>query len=79
MHGCTHIYNKLDIVLEQCVHSITYGSGTVFKIFQNSKWSSPHYIQFWNRVPMFMQFTGCHQPVKRFYWPKNAIDWLREC
>ena len=26
---------------------------------------------------MFMQFTGCHHPVERFYWPENAIDWLR--
>ena len=24
MHGCTHIYNKLDTVLEQCVHSIIH-------------------------------------------------------
>ena len=23
--------------------------------------------------PMFMQFTGCHQPVQRFYWPENAM------
>ena len=30
-------------------------------------------------LPMFMQFTGGHQPVQRFYWPENAIDWLREC
>ena len=22
---------------------------------------------------MFMQFTGCHQPVQGFYWPENAI------
>ena len=29
--------------------------------------------------PIFMQLTGCHQPVQRFYWPENAIDWLREC
>ena len=29
--------------------------------------------------PMIMQFTGCHQPVQHFYWPENAIDWLREC
>ena len=29
--------------------------------------------------PMFMQFTGCHQPVQGFYWPENAIDWLRKC
>ena len=29
--------------------------------------------------PMFIQFTGCHQLVQRFYWPENAIDWLREC
>ena len=28
---------------------------------------------------MFMQFTGCHQPVQRFYWPENAIDWLKKC
>ena len=28
---------------------------------------------------MFMQFTGCHQPVQDFYWPENAIDWLRKC
>ena len=26
---------------------------------------------------MFMQFTGCHQPVQGFYWPENAIDWLK--
>ena len=26
---------------------------------------------------MFVQFTGCEQPVQRFYWPENAIDWLR--
>ena len=32
----------------------------------------------YNLFPMFMQFTGCHQPVQRFYWPTNAIDWLRE-
>ena len=25
-----HIYNKLNLVLEQCVHSITHSSGTVF-------------------------------------------------
>ena len=25
---------------------------------------------------IIMQFTGCHQPVKRSYWPENAIDWL---
>ena len=30
-------------------------------------------------APMFMQFTGCHQPVLRFYWLENAVDWLREC
>ena len=30
-------------------------------------------------APMFMQFTGCHQPVQGFYWPENAIDWLRQC
>ena len=24
--------------------------------------------------PMFMQFTGCHQPLQSFYWPENAID-----
>ena len=30
-------------------------------------------------APMFMQFTGCHQPVQGFYWPENAIDWLRKC
>ena len=23
---------------------------------------------------MFMQFTGCHQPVQDFYWPENAIN-----
>ena len=23
-------------------------------------------------APMFMQFTGCHHPVKGFYWPENA-------
>ena len=23
-----------------------------------------------------MQFTACDQPVQRFYWPENAIDWL---
>ena len=28
---------------------------------------------------MFMQFTGCHEPVRRYYWPENAIDWLRKC
>ena len=28
-------------------------------------------------APMFMQITGCHQPVQGFYWPENAIDWLR--
>ena len=27
--------------------------------------------------PMFMQFTGCQQPVQHSYWPENAIDWLR--
>ena len=30
-------------------------------------------------APMFMQFTGCHQLVQGFYWPENAIDWLRKC
>ena len=30
-------------------------------------------------APMFMQFTGCHQPFQGFYWPENAIDWLRKC
>ena len=30
-------------------------------------------------APMFMQFTGCHQPVQGFYWSENAIDWLRKC
>ena len=30
-------------------------------------------------APMFMQFTGCQQPVQGFYWPENAIDWLRKC
>ena len=25
---------------------------------------------------MFMQFTGCHQPVQRFYWSGNTIDCL---
>ena len=31
-------------------------------------------------APMFMQFTGCHQPVQGFYWPENAIaNWLRKC
>ena len=29
--------------------------------------------------PMFMQFTGCKQPVQNSYWPKNAFYWLREC
>ena len=29
-------------------------------------------------APMFMQLTGCHQPVQGFYWPENAIDWLRK-
>ena len=29
-----------------------------------------------NMSPMFMQFTGCHQPVQGFYWPENAIDRL---
>ena len=29
--------------------------------------------------PMFMQFTGRHEPVRHYYWPENAIDWLREC
>ena len=28
--------------------------------------------------PMFMQFTGCDQPVQRFYWPENAIDCMAE-
>ena len=28
------------------------------------------------RRPITMQFTGCHQPVQRSYWPENAIDWL---
>ena len=28
------------------------------------------------RRPAFTQFTGCQQPVKRPYWPENAIDWL---
>ena len=27
--------------------------------------------------PIYMQFIGCEQPVKRFYWPENAIVWLR--
>ena len=27
--------------------------------------------------PIFMQFTGCKQPVQHSYWPANAIDWLR--
>ena len=30
-------------------------------------------------APMFMQFTGSHQPVQGFYCPENAIDWLRKC
>ena len=30
-------------------------------------------------APMFMQFTGCHQLIQGFYWPENAIDWLRKC
>ena len=21
--------------------------------------------------------SGCHKLVQRFYWPENAIDWLR--
>ena len=28
--------------------------------------------------PIFMQLTGqimVEQPVQRFYWPENAIDW----
>ena len=25
---------------------------------------------------IIMQFTGCHQPVQRSYWPKNDTDWL---
>ena len=29
-------------------------------------------------APMFMQFSGYHRPVQAFYWPENAIDWLRE-
>ena len=29
--------------------------------------------------PMFMHLTGCHQPIQRFYWLENAVDWLREC
>ena len=31
-----------------------------------------------NMCPMFMQFTGCHQPFQGFYWPENAIDWLKK-
>ena len=23
-----------------------------------------------------MQFTGCHQPVQRSYWPENEMDRL---
>ena len=29
-------------------------------------------------LPMFMQFTGCHQPVQHSYWPENAIDCMAE-
>ena len=25
---------------------------------------------------VIIQFTGCHQPVQRSYWPENAIGWL---
>ena len=28
---------------------------------------------------LFMQFSGCHQPVQRFYWSENPIDWVGEC
>ena len=28
------------------------------------------------RRPIIMQFTGCHHPVQRSYWPQNASDWL---
>ena len=31
------VSNKLNIVLEQCLHSITYRSETMFEIFQDSK------------------------------------------
>ena len=35
--------------------------------------------QQYNMFPyMFMQFTGCQQPVQHSYWPENAIDWLRD-
>jgi hypothetical protein len=40
MHGCMHIYNKLNTVPEHRVHSILYRSRTVFQMFQNSKWNS---------------------------------------
>ncbi len=29
-----------------------------------------------NVVLIFMQFTGCDQPVQRSHSPENAIDWL---
>ena len=28
--------------------------------------------------PIFMQFTGCDQPLQHSYWPENAIDRLTE-
>ena len=26
--------------------------------------------------PITLQFTGCHQPVQRSYWPESVIYWL---
>ena len=31
-------------------------------------------------APRFMQcLLAADQPVQGFYWPENAIDWLRKC
>ena len=47
----------------------------------------PQYSELWTAGPLtsatcppiFIQFTGCEQPVKRFYWTENAIAWTHKC
>ena len=56
--------------------------GIPFKVkasSQYSEWTDNGPLSSATCSAMILQFTGCHQPVLRFYWPENAIDWLREC
>ena len=65
------------IMLNHCMHAI-YNRYRSYFVLQYSEWAVGP-LSSAACPPLFMQFTGCHQPGVRFYWLENAIDWLGEC